>query len=578
MISLNKIIKFISFAIIPLGTALFLSLYSIGDNSYQEAVMQTVAAIIGMIPEGLILLTSTVLAVSVIRLSKSKVLVQELYCIETLARVDTLCLDKTGTLTQGSMKVNDFVPIDFEKNELYNILANISCISDDENPTINAIKDFFKIIDSKFDIKKKIAFSSLTKCSSFSFNNIGTYTLGAPEFILKDDYIKYEKDIAKYIDNYRVIGITYSKDMIENNVLPISNKLIGLILISDKIRKDANKTIDYFYNQNVDIKIISGDNPITVSKIAKQVGVKNYDSYFDMSKSNSYDDLEKIVSKYTVFGRVSPIQKQSLIIALKKLNKTVAMTGDGVNDVLSLKEADCSIAMASGSDASKNVSQLVLLNSDFSSIPNIVLEGRRTINNIQRSAMLFLVKTIYSLLLACIFLFVREDYPFIPIQLTLIGMFTIGIPSFLLALEPNKEMVKGKFLKNVISKALPCGLTVVINIVFLIILNKLYNLDDNVFSSLCVFSTGILGLILLFTISKSTKSENSKLPFSIYRLLVSCIMSLLFIFGLVFFKDLFNIVDLNNISNYILPLIFVSILTFAILNFGFYRGFKIGKN
>ena len=479
MKSLNKIIKWLSIAIIPIGALLFWNQINLDGATLKDAVVQSVAAVIGMIPEGLVLLTSTVLAVSVIRLSKSKVLVQELYCIETLARVDTLCLDKTGTLTEGRMEVSGLVGV---KNEILddaeyfnenssinasnanikNILANIAKYSEDENPTMQAIKaKFTNSLAQEFEVKEKIAFSSKTKWSGISFENEGTYVLGAPEFILKENFQKYENKIKNYTENYRVLVIAHSKnnfkDIDSNNnsvftvkELPDELQPIGFILISDVIRKEASKTLEYFKKQDVDIKIISGDNPITVSKIAKKVGVENADKYIDMSTLNTEEEIENAALNYTIFGRVSPTQKKDLVTALQKHGKTVAMTGDGVNDVLALKTADCSIAMANGSDATKNVSQLILLDSNFASMPKVVGEGRRTINNIERSASLFLVKTIYSSVLALLFLFLSQGYPFEPIHLSLISVVTIGIPSFMLALEPNNDRIHGKFLKNVI--------------------------------------------------------------------------------------------------------------------------------
>ena len=458
MTSLNKIIKVLTFVIIPIGACMFYSQLNIDGITVQDAVVQSAASIIGMIPEGLVLLTSTVLAISVIRLSKSKVLVQDLYCIETLARVDTLCLDKTGTLTEGSMEVKDFVCVNTDKNEMNNILANISKFSEDENATIMAIKNYFSNISNEFEVVNKIAFSSDKKWSGISFKDKGSYIIGAPEFVLKDDFDKYRDEIEKYAMDYRVLVLAHSKNDFNKKDLPDGVNLLGYILLLDKIRPDASNTLSYFEAQGVDIKIISGDNPVTVSKIAKNVGVKNYDRYIDMSTISENTDLNDIAINYTIFGRVSPTQKQSLIKSLKSNNRTVAMTGDGVNDVLALKEADCSVAMASGSDATKNISQLVLLKSDFAAMPKIVAEGRRTINNIQRSASLFLVKTIYSTIFALMFLIMHEQYPFDPIQLSLISVTTIGIPSFMLALEPNKERIRGKFLQNVIAKAFPTAL------------------------------------------------------------------------------------------------------------------------
>ncbi len=327
MTSLNKIIKFLTFAIIPIGIGLFVMQYSVFGVGLKDAVVKTVAGIIGMIPEGLVLLTSTVLAVSVIRLSKSKVLVQELYCIETLARVDTLCLDKTGTLTEGIMEVIDFVPITRSEDEMKNIMANIAKFSEDENSTIDAIKKYFTKTNKKFNPIQKVAFSSKTKWSGINFEKEGSYIIGAPEIVLAKKFKDYEDVVNKYSKDYRVIVLAYSKEDFKDKNLPNNIEIIGLILILDKIRKEAPRTLEYFYKQGVDVKIISGDNPLTVSKIAKKVGVRNYENYIDMSQVKD-NQIDKVALKYSIFGRVSPLQKQLLVKALKKAKRTVAMTGD----------------------------------------------------------------------------------------------------------------------------------------------------------------------------------------------------------------------------------------------------------
>ena len=565
MNSLKKIIKFLTFAIIPIGGALFYSQLHLQGADLTNAVIKSVAAIIGMIPEGLVLLTSTVLAVSVIRLSKSKILLQELYCIETLARVDTLCLDKTGTLTEGIMEVKDFIPIHKTQKEMSNILANIAKFSENENSTIEAIRNQFTKTEKEFNPIEKVAFSSKTKWSGISFEGLGSYILGAPEFVLGEEFLKYKDMINKYAMDYRVIVLAHSKEDFENKELPEKVELVGLLLILDKIRKEANRTLEYFDKQGVNIKIISGDNPITVSKIAKQVGVKNYEKYIDMSTIEDEEEIKEISSEYAIFGRVSPTQKKELVLALQEKGNTVAMTGDGVNDVLALKASDCSIAMANGSDATKSVSQLILLDSNFASMPKVVAEGRRTINNIQRSASLFLVKTIYSTILAFMFLFMGEAYPFVPIQLSLISIITIGIPSFILALEPNRERIQGRFLKNVIARALPTGLTVVLNIFILSLLHKNGVIPTQYYSSLCVISTGICGLILLFTLTKSRKSEESNLPISIFRLLLAIILTGLFICGLTLLNGWFNIAPLSLMINEIVKIIIISLVNFIVL-------------
>ncbi len=569
MKSLNQIIKFLTFAIIPIGIALFYTQLQIEDTTYKQAVVKSVAGIIGMIPEGLVLLTSTVLAVSIIRLSKTKVLVQELYCIETLARVDTLCLDKTGTLTEGCMEVKDFLPVNKTKAEMKNIMINIAMASEDENATIEAIRNYFTKPESLWTAKKKVAFSSQTKWSGITFEEKGTFILGAPEIVLKEAYPQNKEVMDKYIKDYRVLVITHSPETLNGKELPENMELIGYIFLLDKIRKEAKQTLKYFEKQGVDIKIISGDNPVTVSKIAKQVGVKNYQKYIDMTTVKSREEMQKVVKTYTIFGRVSPTQKKELVEALQEEGRTVAMTGDGVNDVLALKTADCSIAMANGSDATKSISQLILLDSNFASMPKVVAEGRRTINNIERSATLFLVKTIYSGLLAVMFLILGEAYPFVPIQMSLIGTVTIGLPSFLLALEPNRERIQGNFLKNVIVKAMPVGLTVVLNIFVLAMLNKMEMISEEQYSTLCVIGTGICGILLLFTLTKARKSENSKLPVSLFRLSLAIIITALFILGLTTLNWWFNIAPLMPVMKLIIKLVILSVINFTTLGIVF---------
>lgn len=625
--ALNKIVEILSVIIIPIGVAFFVSQLNVDGNTFQEAVVKTVAAIIGMIPEGLVLLTTTVLAVSVIRLAKTKVLVQELYCIETLARVDTLCLDKTGTLTEAAMEVKDCMPAKREgKKEFENILANFGLASQDENTTIDAIRKKYRKPKTKFTPINHVPFSSQTKWSSVEFENEGEYIIGAPEIVLGKSYKEYKTLIEGYSKDYRVIVVAKTvkpvnetvvsktsakiksletvesaKSTVERHALPSKVEFVGIVLILDKIRKEAASTIKYFYKQGVDIKIISGDNPTTVSKIAKQVGIRDYQKYIDMSTVGEPDAqnaehinlnvetdtanvkhtqsatgtatqnaettlYSEIVEKYTIFGRVSPTQKEGIIKALQEKGRTVAMTGDGVNDVLALKASDCSVAMANGSDATKAVSQLVLLDSNFASMPKVVAEGRRTINNIQRSSTLFLVKTIYSTLLILILLLLHEEYPFTPIQLSLIGVITIGIPSFILALEPNRERIKGKFLQNVIAKAFPTGLAVVINILTISVLNKLEIISDELASTLSIISTGVTGIALLFTLAKTRKGEESKYPVSIFRLSLAMILTLIFVICITAFNGFFGIEPLQTLGIEAIGATLLAISTFGILN------------
>ena len=533
MMTLRKIIKIISILIIPIGLLLFYNQFTIEGNTYQSAVVNTVAALIGMIPEGLVLLTSTVLAVSVIRLSKRKVLVQELYCIETLARVDVLCLDKTGTITEGCMEVKETIPYgDTAEQDIQSALNALASVIQDENPTFNAIRKKYTEPTS-YSLEKVIPFSSEKKWSGAYFKNQGTFVIGAPEFILKDRVDEIKEQLETYTAENRVILLAHSFSAFkQEEQLPDDLSIMAFILMHDKLRVQAKETLNFFKEQGVAIKIISGDNVLTVANIAKNVGLKDADNYIDATTLKSYEEIKEAADRYSIFGRVSPEQKKQLILALKECGHTVAMTGDGVNDVLALKEADCSVAMASGSDAARNVSQLVLLNSCFDSMPKVVAEGRRSINNIQRSSSLFLVKTIFSTLLAVIFLFLNTPYPFMPIQMTLTSMFTIGIPSFILALEPNKDRIRGNFFLNIISKAIPGALTVVINILLVVLVTSLFGLNTEQASTLSVILTGYTGLMLLYNIS---------IPFNRTRKILFTSMIIGFSVSIVAFRTIFSL-------------------------------------
>lgn len=535
MLTFKRIILIISILIIPIGSLLFINQLN-SNAGLKEAVESTTAALIGMIPEGLVLLTSTVLAVGILRLSKHKVLVQELYCIETLARVDTLCLDKTGTLTEGIMEVNDIIPFNNHDDlDLKKAIKLILCSSVDNNPTINAIRDKYKNLIDESEIlsaDKVIPFSSSKKWSGAYFKDHGSYILGAPEFVFKAKINDLSKELDYYSKKNRVVILAHSKKMFFEENLPEDVELIGFILLRDKIRKEAKRTLKYFDSQGVDVKVISGDNVVTVSNVARRAGVKNYDKCVDLSNINTDAELKDVAINYSVFGRVTPIQKKKIINFLKENNHTVAMTGDGVNDVLALKESDCAIAMATGSSAAKNVSQLVLLNSNFDSLPKVVAEGRRSINNIQRSSSLFLVKTIYSTLLSIIFLFLNKSYPFMPIQMTLTSVLTIGIPSFILALEPNRERISGRFFINIIEKALPCAVAIVSSILIIMGMSNLFKFSEMRISTLCVISSAFCGFLLLFKISR---------PFNLIRRILFITMSLLFLCGLTLFNQVFSL-------------------------------------
>lgn len=537
MRSLNRIVSTISFIIVPVGILLFSSQYS-ASNNYNEAITSTVAGIIGMIPEGLVLLTSTVLAVSVIKLSKKKVLVQDLYCIEMLARVDVACLDKTGTITEGKLEVVRDIP--FNDGDISYIISNINGASIDSNPTALALIDKYgKSNDKK--VEEVIPFSSSRKYSGVKFSDI-TYVVGAPEFILKDNYKKYEKIISPYLEDYRVLMVgEYKKNIIDT-------KLVGLILIQDKIRESAPSTIEYFKEQKVDLKIISGDDARSVLGIAKRAGFSDDTLAINATVLETDQDILEAVSKYSVFGRVTPDQKRKFILALQKLGHSVLMGGDGVNDVLALKEADASVAMNSGADAAKNVSQLILLDSDFSSIPDIVAEGRRTINNIERSASLFIVKTIYTFLLVFLFINTKSRYPFIPIQLSLLSTLTIGIPSFVLALEFNNNIVKRGFLLNVIKKALPTSVLIVFNILIIYLFGMLFSISSNEISTMCVIISVFIGFMHLYNICNKNNI--------IHRLLI-VVLVLVFLISYIFFKEFFSFTNISITMGIIIVLLVI---------------------
>lgn len=549
MATINKIIKILSITIIPIGIILFIKQVNIPGNTMQSSVVNTVAAMIGMIPEGLVLLTSSVFMVSIIRLSKYNVLVQELYCTENLARIDTICLDKTGTITEGTMEVVDIVPFSqFSKKDVEDILSNLSNNLDDENPTMMAIKEVYK--NNDFTTADMVYnFSSINKFSGIEINGV-SYLMGAFDYLLESDNLEVA---YKYSEDNRVLAIVKKESFDKNNLS--DNVPIGLVLLKDKIRNNAINTINYFKSQNVDVKIISGDNPITVSSIAKRVGINGYDKYVDASELVTKDDIEKAVKKYNIFGRVKPEQKKIIIASLKKIGKNVAYAGDGVNDVLALKESDCSITFQNGSEAARNVSQLVLLDSDFGSIPKIVLEGRRSINNIERSASLFLVKTTYSALLSIIFLFLNTAYPFVPIQLTLTSVVTIGIPSFVLALEPNKEKVFGHFFPKVISKSLPAAFTIVLNIILVMLVKGLFHFNQVETSTVCVILTGMTGFILLYRLCK---------PFNLLRSILLIMMVLMFFFQVIGLREMY---ELAVITPYmIIYILILTIISYIIFN------------
>ena len=533
--SLDKLVQIVGFLIIPIGIVLFGQQYLLGDSSIKTSMQAMVAAIIGMIPEGLYLLASVALVVSVMRLATKKVLVHDMKCIETLARVNVLCVDKTGTITENTMKVHDVVSLEpYEKEELpplKELLGDFAHAMSKDNITMAAMQEYFT--QGSGQVATSVtSFSSAFKYSSVTFHTT-SYVLGAPEFVLRDDYEIYKETIESYgSEGYRVLVFGRYEGTPDGKALTEAVIPYGLVLLANPIRKEAWETFQYFADQGVDIKVISGDNPVTVSKVASQAGIANADNYIDASQLKTPDDIKRAVLKYTVFGRVTPDQKRQFVRALKEAGKTVAMTGDGVNDVLALKDADCSIAMASGSDAAAQASQLVLLESNFSCMPSVVLEGRRVVNNIERSASLFLVKNIFSFLLSLFSMAFMITYPLEPSQISMVAMFTIGIPAFLLAMEPNKKMIEGHFLTNVLLKALPAGLTDVLIVGFLTVFGQTFGMSNEEISTAATLLLAIVGLMILFKISK---------PMNVFRWIVWSAMVAGLLFCVIFLKNLFGI-------------------------------------
>ncbi len=499
--SLMFVTKFMSVVIIPVGIALFLIKYLAQDGQLNDTVIKTLGTLIGMMPSGLVALATTVFCVSVIRLSKYKTNAQDLYCIETLARVDVLCLDKTGTITEGSMEVNEVESELLSTGEVKQLLKDFTTALDGEDATSMAIKDFTREFSANKTHSALVPFSSARKWSGATFDGT-SYVLGAPEFVFPNmDEDMRSKISIQAEQGYRVLVLAKADCEFDGHNLPDQLSLVAYVYITDKIRAEAPDTLRYFREQGVEVKIISGDNPATVHAVALRAGLENCDNIIDMSTVN-YEDIPEIAEKYTIFGRVLPDQKLALVKALKAHGHTVAMTGDGVNDVLALKEADCSVAMASGSDAAKNVSSLVLLDSNFASMPKVVEEGRRSINNLERSASLYLMKTLYNTMLAILFMVVPFDLPFEPRHLTLISSVTIGMPSVVLALEPNKDRVSGHFLPKVLSQALPGSLTVVLGAVAVIIADACFlHLELVQVQSLYLVLTTFVGLMYLFKVS-----------------------------------------------------------------------------
>lgn len=532
----KTIINICSIIIFPVGILMFVIKYFVQQQMFNDTVISTVGALVGMIPGGMILLTSTVLAVSVIRLAKKKVLVNEMYCIETLARVDVICLDKTGTLTAEIMNVHDTIPLDCEKDEIMTALSSIAHV-DEVNATAEAVHAYAKDIEP-LQCKHFTPFSSETKWSGGEFSNGRTYIMGAAEFVFsdKEKYAKVYQAIDEVKDTVRILVLAKSVNPLTDKTLPDDLIPMALILIKDQLRDNVQETVNYFKEQGVTLKVISGDSVKTVQNIAKDCGIEGAENAVDMSTVTTDEELAEVAERCNVFGRVTPAQKKKLLIALKEKGHKVAMTGDGVNDVLALKEANCSVAMAAGSEAARNVSQLVLVNNDFACMPQVVAEGRRSINNIERSSSLYLVKTMYSILLSLFFLFSTHIYPFEPIQLSLIGALTVGFPSFVLALQPNKNIVRGNFTYNIITRAAPAAICIALNIIVTALLSDPLGLSHAELSTMAVYTTSLIGLMLIVRLC---------IPFNALRGAMLALSTAGIVIATIFFRDFFKLTALS---------------------------------
>lgn len=548
--SINMIVKWVGIVIIPIGVILFLQSHFLNDETIRRSVTSTVAAILGMIPEGLYLLTTVALALSTMNLAKRKVLLHDMKSIETLARVDVLCVDKTGTITEPDMRVKEVIISKDSRNpiksteEFKTLLTDYIAASQDNNATMEALRNYAEDAE---DVRfagthrvplNRLAFSSSLKYGGITFQD-GIYLLGAPEFLMRADYASIENEVTPYTGNGdRVLLLgKYEGSSIANG---LTDKVIplGFVTLANPIRKNAVKTFEYFKAQDVQVKVISGDNPKTVSEVAAKAGIEHAENYVDATTLDTSAKIRNAVEQYTVFGRVTPKQKQKLVQALQKKGHTVAMTGDGVNDILAMKDADCSVAMASGSEAAAQAAQVVLLDSDFAHMPDVVYEGRRVVNNVQRSASLFLVKNIFSLLMSIFSAVFMMTYPLEPAQVSLISMFTIGVPGFLLALEPNKDRIKGKFIANVMLKALPAGITDAVVVAALVICGDVFSLPADSIGTVATMVLSVVGFMILFKISEPLNKMK-------YGIIALNIVGL--IFSGFFLRKVFALADLSNI-------------------------------
>lgn len=533
--NLDTILKFISIIIVPLGIILFAKQYWISGSTYEQAALDTVAAVLGMIPEGLVLLTSVALALGAVRLARRSTLVRELFCIETLARVDTLCLDKTGTITEGHLCVQGEESVK-EDVDLEQLMGRMVSALGDENETFQALRQHYKRNQST-NTKLVLPFSSERKFSGVVFEGEGTYLMGAYQFIFPQADPAVLEKIAEYASQgLRVLTVAHSPNEMTDYTLAEDFEIVGFVFMTDVVRKNAPDILGYFEEQGVDLKVISGDDPVTVAAIAARAGLKDADKYIDATTINTDEEMEDAVLKYSVFGRVTPKQKQQMVRLLKQNGRTVAMTGDGVNDVLALKDADVSIAMASGSEAAKNTANLVLLNSDFASLPHIVNEGRRVINNIKAAASMFLIKTGFSVLTALLTIIVGQNYPFQPIQLSVINGCAVAIPTMLLQLEPSFQKVNKHFFREVLRMSMPAAITITAMITIINNIGHSIGTPREMLSTVCVLATGWVYLITLRQVYS---------PMTGYRKFVIYLMQTAYLVAMVIGQRIMELVGLN---------------------------------
>ena len=533
--NLDTILKFISIIIVPLGIILFAKQYWISGSTYEQAALDTVAAVLGMIPEGLVLLTSVALALGAVRLARRSTLVRELFCIETLARVDTLCLDKTGTITEGHLCVQGEESVK-EDVDLEQLMGRMVSALGDENETFQALRQHYKRNQST-NTKLVLPFSSERKFSGVVFEGEGTYLMGAYQFIFPQADPAVLEKIAEYASQgLRVLTVAHSPNEMTDYTLAEDFEIVGFVFMTDVVRKNAPDILGYFEEQGVDLKVISGDDPVTVAAIAARAGLKDADKYIDATTIHTDEEMEDAILKYSVFGRVTPKQKQQMVRLLKQNGRTVAMTGDGVNDVLALKDADVSIAMASGSEAAKNTANLVLLNSDFASLPHIVNEGRRVINNIKAAASMFLIKTGFSVLTALLTIIVGQNYPFQPIQLSVINGCAVAIPTMLLQLEPSFQKVNKHFFREVLRMSMPAAITITAMITIINNIGHSIGTSREMLSTVCVLATGWVYLITLRQVYS---------PMTGYRKFVIYLMQTAYLVAMVIGQRIMELVGLN---------------------------------